>query len=73
MNTSEDNPADWFLFGAERLKAADLIHRAEGPTWTGIELLQEAKERYLKGSLIGRGWQLERTHDLGKLIESASA
>jgi len=34
---------------------------------------QEATERYLKGWLIGHGWQLERTHDLGKLIQSASA
>jgi hypothetical protein len=30
MNTAEDNPADWFRFGAERLKAADHIQRVEG-------------------------------------------
>ena len=67
MNTSEDEPADWFRFGAERLRAADHIHRVEGATWTGIELLQEAAERYLKGWLIDCGWKLERTHDLGKI------
>ncbi len=71
MTTSEDNPADWFRFAAARLKGADIIHGQEGPTWVGIELLHEAVERYLKGWLVGRGWKLERTHDLGKLLQTA--
>lgn len=72
MITSEDNPDDWFRFASERLKAADILHASAGATWTGVELLHEAAERYLKGWLIGRGWKLERTHDLGKLIQSAA-
>jgi HEPN domain-containing protein len=38
---------------------------------TGVELLQETVERYLKGWLIARGWSLDRTHDLRKLISVA--
>ncbi len=61
MTTSEDNPGDWFRLAEQRLRAVDILHGVEGATWTGIELLQEAVERYLKGWLIGRGWKLERT------------
>lgn len=39
---------------------------------TGIELLQEAVERYLKGYLIAKGWRLERTHDLSRLTDEAA-
>ncbi|MDE3089699.1 MAG: HEPN domain-containing protein [Chloroflexota bacterium] len=33
--------------------------------------LQQAAEKYLKGYLLGRGWQLKRTHDLDDLIDDA--
>jgi HEPN domain-containing protein len=33
--------------------------------------LQQAAEKYLKGFLLGRGWQLKRTHDLEDLIDDA--
>ncbi len=72
MRTSEDNPQDWFLLAADRLNVADLAQRHEGVTFAGVELLQGAVERYLKGYLVGQGRQLERTHDLGKLIEAAT-
>lgn len=49
-----------------------LILCHEGVTYAGVELLQEAIERYLKGYLVSKGWSLERTHDLRKLIEEAS-
>lgn len=73
MRTSEDDPQDWFLLAADRLRIADLARRHEGVTFSGVELLQEAVERYLKGYLISQGWQLERTHDLGRLVEAASS
>jgi HEPN domain-containing protein len=31
-------------------------------------LLQQAAEKYLKGYLIYYGWQLQRTHDLVRLV-----
>ncbi len=52
MKTDEKHPADWFSLGAERLRATDSLRKAEGITFSGIELLQEAVERYLKGYLI---------------------
>lgn len=66
--TDEKNAADWFAFAEERLRAADTLWKCEGLTAAGIEMLQEAAERYLKGYLIAKGWSLIRTHDLTKLI-----
>ena len=71
--TSEKDPADWIAFGAERLQATDSLWQHEGLTAAGIELLQEAVERYLKGYLIAKGWSLVRTHDLERLLKEAIA
>jgi len=69
--SSETDPADWFHVAAERLRGADVLWAADGLTFCGIELLQEAMERYLKGYLIAKGWSLAKTHDLGKLLKEA--
>ena len=70
--TDETNPADWFYFAMDRLRIADLAWSHEGMTPAGIELLQEAAERLLKGYLIGNGWPLVKTHDLQELLVSAA-
>ena len=70
--TRETDPADWFTLGGERLKSSDVLWSHEGLTALGIEGLQEAVERYLKGYLIASGWQLEKTHDLNRLIAEAA-
>lgn len=72
MSTSEDNPFDWFYLAADRLRAADTVYQHDGITLSGVELLQEAVERYLKGYLVSKGWRLDRTHDLRKLLNEAS-
>lgn len=72
MKTREDNPADWFLLAAERLRGADALYKLEGVTFLGVEALHEAVERYLKGYLVSKGWKLERIHDLSRLIECAA-
>jgi HEPN domain-containing protein len=69
--TSDANPAHWFYFAIERLKAADTIWESEGLSPSGLELLPEAVERLLKGYLISQGWQLVRTHDLLDLVKAA--
>lgn len=69
--SDETNPKDWFYSAADRLQAADVIWRIEGLTHSGIELLQESVERYLKGFLIAKGWKLARTHDLRALLAEA--
>ena len=70
--TDENNPAHWFEFARERLRCADELWRTLGPTWTAIELLQEAVERFLKGYLVATGWRLRRTHDLQNLMHEAA-
>ena len=73
MKTSEDNPADWLLLAKERLESADALFAARGACYSAVELLQESVERYLKGFLVSRGWQLERIHDLNRLLDLATA
>ena len=70
--SDENDPADWFYSGSDRLRAADSLWENEGLTHSGVELLQEAAERYLKGFLIANGWRLARTHDLRRLIQEAA-
>jgi hypothetical protein len=53
--SSDKNPADWFYSADDRLKIADLAWEKEGLTQSGIELLQESVERYLKGFLVAKG------------------
>ena len=69
--SNESDPADWFYLASDRLKTADLAWKVEGLTASGIELLQESVERYLKGYLIAKGWKLIRTHDLSVLVSEA--
>lgn len=73
MITDETNPQDWFLLAKERLAAADALRKAIGPSLSGVELLQEALERFLKGYLIGRGWPLRKIHNLSHLLDVAIA
>jgi HEPN domain-containing protein len=73
MKTSEDRPSDWIFLARERLESADALFAARGACYSAVELLQESVERYLKGFLISRGWQLERIHDLNRLLDLATA
>ena len=73
MKTDEGNPHDWFLLAKERLEKADALYNQFGPSYSGVELLDEAVERYLKGYLVANGWPLERIHDLNRLVEAAMA
>ena len=70
--SDETDPADWFYLAADRLKIADLAWSHEGLTASGLELLQEAAERYRKGFLIAKGWTLIKTHDLVTLVAEAA-
>jgi HEPN domain-containing protein len=72
MKTSEANPSDWFFLANERLASADALLVARGACYSAVELLHESVERYLKGYLVERGWQLERIHDLNRLLDLAT-
>lgn len=69
MKTREGSPEDWMFLAKERLRAADLLESAGGSSLSGIELLQESVERFLKGWLVAQGWQLQKVHDLSHLLE----
>jgi len=71
MKTNEHNPQDWLLLARERLTAADALFQSLGSTLSGIELLQESIERFLKGYLISKGWELLKIHNLSTLLDHA--
>ena len=45
---------------------------AEDDPDDGLNHLQQACEKYLKGKLIEKGWKLNRTHDLPELLDEAT-
>jgi HEPN domain-containing protein len=69
MRTNEKNPDDWMFLARERLQSADALFQALGPTYSGVELLQEAVERFLKAYLISQGWELQKIHNLSTLLD----
>ena len=73
MKTDESNPQHWFWLAAERMSAADVLYAQSGSTFSGIEILHEGVERYLKGFLIGRGSSLRKVHDLTFLNDQAKS
>ena len=44
MRTDPANPADWFLLARDRLEKSDALFLRFGPSWPGVELLQETSE-----------------------------
>ncbi len=73
MRTDPANPSDWFLLAKDRLEKTDALFAQFGASWSGVELLHEAVERYLKGFLVARGWRSVKTHDLNRLLAEACA
>jgi HEPN domain-containing protein len=71
MKTDEKNPEDWLFLARERLRAADALFQSLGATLSGVELLQEAVERFLKAYLISQGWELRKIHNLSTLLDHA--
>jgi HEPN domain-containing protein len=63
-------PRDWFAKAAQDMKRVEVLLATNDDEGAGFHL-QQAAEKYLKGYLLGRGWQLKRTHDLDDLIDDA--
>jgi HEPN domain-containing protein len=72
MITDPQNPRHWLLLAQERLEKADALFEQFGSSYSGVELLQEAVERFLKGYLVAKGWRLVRTHNLPELVAEAA-
>jgi HEPN domain-containing protein len=73
MKTDENNPEDWYRSAYVRLGSVDRLYPFEGTSESVIELLQEAVERFLKGYLISKGWQLTKIRVSKKSPESKYA
>jgi HEPN domain-containing protein len=71
MKTDPASPSDWFMMATDRLEKADALFERFGASWSGVELLHEGVERYLKGFLVSRGWGVVKTHDLNRLLAEA--
>ena len=58
---------DWLRIAAKDLKRAEHLLDIDDPEGSGFHL-QQAVEKYLKGFLLSKGWELKRTHDLEVLL-----
>ena len=72
-NEATDVSAEWFILGDQDAQSAQILLTEDGPLPVVAFHLQQAIEKYLKGYLLARGWQLRRIHDLELLIQEAVA
>ena len=63
--------AEWFVLGDQDLAAARILLTEDGPLPVVAFHLQQTIEKYLKGYLLTRGWELRRIHDLEILLQEA--
>ncbi|MFH1442256.1 MAG: HEPN domain-containing protein [Candidatus Omnitrophota bacterium] len=60
---------EWFEKARHDLEAVDDILKGSGHADVAGVLLQQSIEKYLKGFLISKGWELVKTHDLKQLLD----
>ncbi|MBM4046326.1 MAG: HEPN domain-containing protein [Planctomycetes bacterium] len=65
-------PADWFQIGDKELVRARNLFQLRDLDGAGFNI-QQAVEKYLKGYLLSKGWQLRRIHELEPLLNEAVA
>ncbi|MEK7229339.1 MAG: HEPN domain-containing protein [Candidatus Binatota bacterium] len=63
-------PKDWFRIAEKDFKRTQQLLKLEDPEGAAYNL-QQAVEKYLKGFLLSKGWQLKRIHDLEVLLNDA--
>jgi len=64
------SPDDWFRIGDRELKRARYLLKGGDLEGAGFNI-QQAVEKYLKGSLLSKGRELRRIHNLETLINEA--
>jgi HEPN domain-containing protein len=69
-----ETPREWIRFAEGDLRVAEREMQSETPTYHTICFLcQGAAEKFLKGYLIAQGWELEKTHDILRLLKACSS
>lgn len=61
---------DWFQIADKDLKRAEIMLSAKDSAAAGV-FIQQCIEKYLKGYLLSKGWELKKTHNLIKLLNYA--
>jgi HEPN domain-containing protein len=60
-------PQDWFRIGDKEPKRAQNLLNLGDLEGSGFNI-QQALEKYLKGYLLSKGWELKRAHNLEALL-----
>ena len=68
---NEELVREWFEKGEADFQTARFLHENRKYPEIIVFHIQQAVEKYLKGFLISKGWKLEKTHDLVKLLNQA--
>lgn len=63
---------EWFVKADQDLDQAEFLMKSDRPLVYVAYFAQQAAEKYLKGFLISRGWELEKIHILEKLLKECS-
>lgn len=60
---------EWFNKSKSDIKEAEFLLMHNRPLHNVAFFIHQAIEKYLKGFLLSKGWELEKIHDLGKLVK----
>ena len=63
-------PDDWYRIGQKELKRAEILLDAGDLEGAGFNI-QQAVEKYMKGYLLSKGWNLRKIHDLETLLNDS--
>lgn len=63
---------EWFAKADQDLDQAEFLLKNDRPLDYVAYFIQQAAEKYLKGFLISNGWELEKIHNLDKLLRECS-
>ncbi len=64
--------SDWFQFAEGDWISAKLLSNADAPANSIGLLIQQGIEKFLKGYLLGNGWELLKTHNIEFLLGQAA-
>lgn len=63
---------EWFAQADLDLEQAEFLLKNDRPLVYVAYFIQQTAEKYLKGFLISKGWELEKIHNLDKLLRECS-